>query len=203
MPQSDLCDHKNLESQKIRMYYSINRIFPANPPWTDLRQNMSFTPISFIANSQKSLFGIEAGVRLVLFQRDWDTHLPSPIKDNTYPGAISPEGIIIRTSRQAWQRQCTFLLPEIRETIKTIAPDLALLPILIRLEKPFRKPSFSKNNSVELTEELQDQAMEISMLSENPEIRKACYPMILKSLLTGKKLGLERVTKKGSSSSGD
>lgn len=150
---------------------------------------MSFTPISSIANSQKSLFGIEAGVRLVLFQRDWDTHLPSPIKDNTYPGAISPEGIVIRTSRQAWQRQCTFLLPEIRETIQAIAPDLALLPIVIRLEKPFRKPSFSTKNRIELTEEIQSQATEITMLSEDPAIRKACYPIILKSLLTGKKLG--------------
>jgi hypothetical protein len=178
------------------MYYSINRIFPANPPWTDLEPNMSFTPISSIVNSQKSLFGIEAGVRLVLLQRDWDRHLPSPIKDNTYPGAISPEGIIIRTSRQAWQRQCTFLLPEIRETIKTIAPDLMLLPILIRLEKPFRKPAFKKNNSIELTEEIQDQAMKITMLSDNTETRKACYPMILKSLLTGKKLGLTQASQK-------
>jgi len=158
---------------------------------------MSFTPISFIANAQKSLFQIEAGVRLVLLQRDWDEHLPHPIKDNTYPGAISPEGIVIRTSRQAWQRQCSFLLPEIRETIKTIAPDLALLPILIRLEKPFRKPSFKKNNSMELTEELQNQATAISNLSDNPEIRKACYPMILKSLLTGKKLGLTQTPDKG------
>ena len=180
---------KILESQKIRMYYSINWIFPANSQKTDLGPNMSFTPISSIANSQKSLFGIEAGVRLVLFQRDWDTHLPSPIKDNTYPGAISPEGIVIRTSRQAWQRQCTFLLPEIRETIQAIAPDLALLPIVIRLEKPFRKPSFSTKNRIELTEEIQSQATEITMLSEDPAIRKACYPIILKSLLTGKKLG--------------
>lgn len=150
---------------------------------------MSFTSISSIANSQKSIFGIEAGVRLVLLQRDWDTHLPSPIKDNTYPGAISPDGIVIRTSRQAWQRQCTFLLPEIRETIQAIAPDLSLLPIVIRLEKPFRKPSFSTKSSMELTEEIQLQAMEISMLSEDPTIRKACYPIILRSLLTGKKLG--------------
>jgi len=178
------------------MYYSINRIFPANPPWAELGSNMSFTSISSIASSQKSLFGIEEGVRLVLFQRDWDKHLPSPIRDNTYPGAISPEGIIIRTSRQAWQRQCTFLLPEIRETIQAIAPDLAHLPIVIRLEKPFKKPLPAKNNSVELTEELQNQAMEISMLSEDPAVRKACYPIILKSLLTAKKLGLPTILPK-------
>jgi hypothetical protein len=186
----------NIESPKIRMYYSINRIFPANPPWADLGQNMSFTPISSIADSQKSLFGIEAGVRLVLLQKAWDQHLPSPVRDNTYPGAVSPEGIIIRTSRQVWQRQCTFLLPEIREAIKAIAPDLALLPILIRLEKPFKKPSFKKNKSIELTEELREQAMNISNLSNDPQIRKACYPLILKSLLTGKKLGFPSILEK-------
>ena len=183
------------------MYYSTNGIFPANPSWTELGQNMSFISISSIASSQKSLLGIEAGVRLVQFQRDWDKHLPSPIKDNTYPGAVSPEGIIIRTSRQAWQRQCTFLLPEIRETIQTIAPDLAHLPIVIRLEKPFKKPLPAKNNSVELTEEITQQATEISMLSEDPAIRKACYPIILKSLLTAKKLGLPIISTKPDPSS--
>ncbi len=169
-------------------YYPINRIFPANPPLTNPGARLAFTPLSSISESQKALFGISRGVRLVLLQRDWDNHLPSPIRENTYPGALSSEGIIIRTSRPVWQRQCTFLLPEIREALETLAPDLAHLPLLIRLEKPFLKPVFRKAPPFVVSEEILDKAREIANLAEDPLIRRGCYPLILRSLLTASHL---------------